>query len=115
MELEASLATLLVFGALTCAFWVCLPDVLFLLGLTGVRRGILGGPEVVQSGPSELVTEEIAQQLDALGFAPAGLYWEQLPAHKSFREAVFVSRADSCFAAVYRLFNNDWSRVAFKS
>jgi hypothetical protein len=46
---------------------------------------------------------------------PAGLYWEQLPAHKSFREAVFVSRAKDCFATVYRLFDNDPSRAAFKT
>jgi hypothetical protein len=77
-------------AALIIAVWVCLPDVLFLLGLTRVRRGILGGPEAVRSGPGEVVTDEIAEQLDALGFVPAGLYWEQLPAHKLFRHPVFV-------------------------
>jgi hypothetical protein len=115
MELEVNLATLLMAGALTCAIWVCLPDVLFLFGLMGMGRGVLSGPEGVQSGPDELVSEEIAEQLDALGFVPAGLYWEQLPAHKSFREAVFVSRANDGFATVYRLFDNDPSRVAFKT
>jgi hypothetical protein len=102
-------------GALIAAVWVCLPDMLFLLGLTRVRRGILGGPEAVRSGPGEVVTDEIAEQLDALGFVPAGLYWEQLPAHKLFRHPVFVSRKGDCFASVYRLFNNDSTRVAFKT
>ncbi len=102
-------------GALIGAIWVCLPDVLFLLGLTRVRRGILGGPEAVRSGPGELVTDEIAEELDALGFVLAGLYWEQLPAHKLFRHPVFVSRKGDCFASIYRLFNNDLPRVAFKT
>jgi len=102
-------------AALIGAFWVCLPDVLFLLGLTRVRRGILGGPEAVRSGPGELVTDEIAEELDALGFVQAGLYWEQLPTHKLFRHPVFVSRKGDCFASVYRLINNDLPRVAFKT
>ena len=100
-------------AALFGALWVCLPDVLFLLGLIRVRRGILAGPEAVWSG--ELVTDEIAEQLDVLGFVPAGLYWEQLPMHKFFRNAIFVSRKEDCFASVYRLFNKDPSRVAFKT
>jgi hypothetical protein len=115
MEIEPILTQLLIAWALTCAFWVCLPDALFLLGLTRVRRGVLGGPEDVQSGPVKLVTEEIARQLEVLGFAPAGLYWEYLPAHKFCREVIFVSPTRDCFAAVYRLFNNDPPRVAFKT
>ena len=115
MELEAILTRLLMTEGLTFAIWVCLPDILFLLGLVRVRRRVLGGPEEVRAGAGEPVTDEIARQLDALGFVPAGLYREQLPAHKSFREAVFVSRADDCFASVYRLFDNDPARVAFKT
>jgi hypothetical protein len=115
MELDAILPGLLMAGSLSCAIWLCLPDVLLLLGMTCVRRGILGGPEDVRSGPAELVTEEIAQELDALGFVPAGLYWEQLPAHKMFREVIFVSRRNDCFASVYRLFGNSPSCVAFKT
>jgi hypothetical protein len=111
MELEA----FLIAGALTCAIWVCLPDVLLLLGVTRIRCGVLGGPEDVRSGPGEVLTEEIAEQLDALGFVAAGLYWERLPAHKTFHEVVFVSGTGDCFAAVYRLFNNDPSRVALKT
>jgi hypothetical protein len=115
MEPDTILLHLLMAAAVSGAVWVCLPDILFLTGLSRVRHGVLGGPEEVRCGAGELVTEEIAEQLGALGFTPAGLHWEQLPAHKCFRVAVFVSRADECFASVYRLLNNDPSRVAFKT
>jgi hypothetical protein len=115
MEFEVIPNLLLMAGALACAFWVCLPDALFLLGLTHVRSGVLGGPEDVRCDTSNPLTEEIAQQLDALGFVPAGLYWERLPMHKTFRGVVFVSRASDCFATVTRLWNNDTPRVSFKT
>jgi hypothetical protein len=115
MEFEASLTDVIIIAASACAVWLCLPDALFLLGLSRIRSGVVCGPEDVRFESAGILTEEIDRQLDALGFVPAGVYWEQMPAHKSFREVVFVARTGDCFAAVYRLFNNDPPRVAFKT
>jgi hypothetical protein len=115
MELEETLARLLAVAAFTSAIWVCLPDFLVLLGLTRIRSGVLGGPEEVPSALGGARGEDIALELEGLGFAPAGLVWEQLPAHKSFREVIFVSKTGDAFAAMYRLFDNDPPRVAFKT
>src|SRR5947209_11326257 len=112
MDSEVLWTTLLMLAAIGLTIGVCLPDVLYLLGLVRVRRGILGGPEEIRSGRETWLTEDISEQLNVLGFEPAGLYWERMPAHKTFREAIFVSRHEDCFAAVYRLFNNDVPRVA---
>jgi hypothetical protein len=115
MDLDLNPTSLLLAAAVTFAVGICLPDVLFLVGLTRIKRGILGGPDDALCEPGAIVTPQIAQQLAYLGFEPAGIYWEQMSAHKLFREAIFVSRNGDCFAAVYRLFNNDPPRVAFKT
>jgi hypothetical protein len=114
MEPEAVL-TLLMVGASICALWVCLPDVLLLLGLAWIRRGILAGPDEVRTRAGDWLTEEIAQELDALRFEPACIYWERLLAHKTFHEVVFIFDAGDCFASVYRLLNDEPQRVAFKT
>ena len=113
MELDVTLLVLAI--AMAAAFGLCLPDALFLTGLARIRRGVLGGPERVTGGPGAVVSPRIADELAELGFVPAGLYWEQMPAHKAFYETIFVCPAEHCYATVYRLFNNDVPRVAFKT
>ena len=115
MELNIDPIALLCAAAVSAAVGVCLPDVLFLVGLTRIKRGNLAGSNDARCKPGPMVTHEISQQLTYLGFTPVGVYWEQMPAHKRFLEAVFVSKTGDCFATVYRLFNNDDARVAFKT
>src|SRR5688572_15635516 len=115
MDFSIDLASLVLAIAITSAIGLCLPDALLLTGLTRIRRGVLGGPERVVCGPGAYVSPEIAEELAELGFVPAGVYWEQMPAHKVSYEAVYACPGDTCFAAVYRLFNNDFPRVAFKT
>jgi hypothetical protein len=115
MDLNLDPLALLLAAAVTAAIGVCLPDVLFLAGLTRIKRGTLAGPTDDRCRPGAIVTPDIAEQLAELDFAPAGVYWEQMPAHKRFHEAIFVSKTGDCFASVYRLFNNDDARVAFKT
>lgn len=115
MDINIDFASLLLAIAVTLAVGLCLPDALLLLGVIRIKRGILGGPEHPLCHSGAMITPGIGQQLAYLGFKAAGVYWEQMPAHKSFRELVFVSSEGDCFAAVYRLFNNDDPRVVFKT
>jgi hypothetical protein len=115
MDFDLNLTALLSAIAVTLALGLCLPDALYLLRVTGIKRGVLAGPDGAASGARAIASPEVADQLAQLGFTPAGLYWEQMPAHKCFQEAIYVSRTGDCFAAVYRLFNNDLPRVAFKT
>jgi hypothetical protein len=112
--MEAATVTLLVgLASIAFAVWLCLPDVLFLLGLSRIHRGVIGGPETVDVGTMGSVSEELFFELHALGFSPAGAFWEMLPAHKMFREDVFVRARADCFARAYRLWKNDPPRASF--
>lgn len=112
MELETLLASLLMPLALICAFWLCLPDILILLGRWRIERGILGGPDEVPRF-ADYISEDVGRELDSLGFRPLGVYWETMPGHKMFREVIFSAREGDCFAAAFRLFDNDLPRVLF--
>lgn len=113
MDIKPLLAVLLQVVSVGFAVWLCLPDVLYLLGLTRIRRGIESGPEEVSLDQVQGVPEEMALELNQLGYTFAGVYWENLPAHKTFREFVFVSKKGDGYASVYRLWYNDPPRVAF--
>lgn len=114
MELEELLAASLLPLALICAAWICLPDVLMLLGKVRIQRGFSGGPEEVAQHP-EYGSTELCDELTALGFRPLGVYWETVSGHKMFHELVFTAADGDCFGKVYRLFDNDPARAAFFS
>lgn len=113
MDWLEMLGIILAVGGVTLAVWVCLPDLLLLLGLTGIRQGVEASREGVVPCPGNPISEDLDAEVTALGFDPAGVYWETIPAHKVFREYVYASKTSDCYALVYQLFDNDPPRVAF--
>lgn len=111
MDPETLLMALQV-SSILFALYLCLCDLLLLLG-RGLQRGIEGGPDALPRNRGDGEFDEVAAKLEALGFEPAGVYWEKMPAHRTFREYAFASKSKDCYALVYRLFLNDPLRTSF--
>src|SRR5438309_10873344 len=100
MEPQAGRALALLFlqgAALLALGWLCLKDLLPLLGL-GFQNGTLGGPEDVEPENNPHVPEDLFRQLRALGFTPLGVYWERQRFQKTFLEYAFACPRRRCFA-----------------
>jgi hypothetical protein len=103
--------------ALAAAFFVCMPMVLGLLGLTRVGKTFADGAEYPIPPEGEAEYGMLVGQLRALGFEPLGVkrtvvhffchHWA-----KHFTTHVFGSRRQRCFAAVYQLAPGDPMRIS---
>jgi hypothetical protein len=113
MAFEELLAHVLLVASLGLAVWLCLPELLFLLGLSRIQWGITGGPEEIPAGPWRGVPEQLLVELQALGFVPLGVCSEKLPAHKTFVSYVYAAPNGDCFCTVNHLFVNDAPRASF--
>ena len=77
-------------AAALAVVWLALPEVLTLLGL-GFKNGVAGGPSDVEPDGTDPCHLEFHRQLEALGFAPLGQYWEGTRFGKTFRELAYAS------------------------
>src|SRR5262249_42093384 len=106
------LLTLVLQGAAAVGvFWLCLPDLLALLGLA-FHNGVAGGPSDVEPDGTDPSHEDFHRQLQALGFTPLGRYWEGMRFGKTFQELAYASEQEGCFATVFGLAHAD-HHVAF--
>jgi hypothetical protein len=98
-------------AAALAVFWLCLPNLLAVLGLA-FHNGIAGGPSDVEPDGSDPCHEDLHRQLEALGFTPLGRYWEGWRFGKTFHEVAYASEQERCFASVFGLAHAD-HHVAF--
>jgi hypothetical protein len=78
-----------------------LPNVCVVLGLIHVSNGFTGGPEDANCYWPSRITDDLHQEMLALGFQPLGTYWEQLPFTRRFEEFVFTRPGENCFGLLY--------------
>jgi hypothetical protein len=83
------------------ALWLCLPRLLVVLGVVRLQHGFQAGPEEVSRYWLHDIDEDNFNQLTALGFAPVGVYWEQIGLSRVYLEYVFTSKQGDCFAMLY--------------
>jgi hypothetical protein len=101
------LLTLVLQGAAAVGvFWLCLPDLLALLGLA-FHNGVSGGPSDVEPDGNDPSHEDFHRQLQALGFTPLGRYREGTRFGKTFQELAYASEQEGCFATVFGLAHAD--------
>jgi hypothetical protein len=110
-DLAWLLTVILQAAAAVAVLWICLPDLLDLLGLA-FRNGIDGGPSDVEPDGTDPSHEDFHRQLLALGFVPLGRYWEGMRFGKTFQEFAYASEREGCFASMFGLAHKD-HHVAF--
>lgn len=110
-DLLSLLTVVLQIAAAFALFWLCLPNLLHLLGLA-FHNGIAGGPSDVEPDGTDASHADLHRQLEALGFIPLGLYWEGMRFGKHFDELVYASEQEGCFASMFGLAHAD-HHVAF--
>jgi hypothetical protein len=110
-DLQSLLTVVLQAAAAIALFWLCLPNLLHLLGLA-FHNGIAGGPSDVEPDGTDASHEDLHRQLEALGFTSLGRYWEGMRFGKTFHELVYVCEREGCFAAIFGLAHAD-HHVAF--
>jgi hypothetical protein len=82
--------------------WLCLPELLTLLGIA-FKNGVAGGPADVEPDGTDASHLEFHRQLQALGFTPLGQYWEANRFGKTFHELAYASEKEECFATIFGL------------
>jgi hypothetical protein len=98
-------------AALIAVVRLCLPELLTLLGLA-FKNGVAGGPSDVEPDGTDACHLDFHRQLEALGFAPLGQYWEGMRFGKTFHELACGSAKDECFGMIFGLAHVD-HHVAF--
>ena len=89
-------------AAAVAVIWLCLPELLALVGLA-FRNGIAGGPSDVEPDGTDPSHEDLHRHLLALGFTPLGRYWEGWRFGRTFHELAYASVKDGCFASIFGL------------
>ena len=80
--------------SLLLALGLCLPRLLIVLGCVRLQNGFQAGPEEVTRYWLHDIDEHNFNRLTGLGFAPVGIYWEQMGLSKVFLEFVFAKQGD---------------------
>jgi hypothetical protein len=113
-----TLCTVLWGLAATAVAWVCLPNVMQLLGQTRFESETDEDAAAIEPTGDDPEYAALVADLRRLGFEPLGIRWTTGRFYcghwvKTFRSPTFATPRRDCFASVWRFFPNDPWRLGF--
>ncbi len=96
------------FAMVLFLLWRNLPGALLFLAPKLVRVRTEGTPASVEGAGHGTAIRQMLEEVEALGFAPLGLKWEQKPLGRRQKEFVFASTQERAWAGVMPVGNEAW-------